>query len=131
MNEQAPRPRVFGNRFADAVGPGDIRAGYDMCSCFNYARVEVPAREVRFHHERQDTSAQGWLHLLALIDEAAADGREVFRPLVEMSPEERQVITLPPSVDKLTAVKQRPSSRLARPDRQGPVDRQPRFRRNR
>jgi hypothetical protein len=61
---------------------------------------------VRFHRERQDTSAPGWLHLLALIDEAAADGREVFRPLVEMSPEERrQVITLPPSVGKLTAVK--------------------------
>ena len=37
---------------------------------------------------------------------AYADGREVFRPLVEMSPEERrQVITLPPSVGKLTAVK--------------------------
>lgn len=44
--------------------------------------------------------------MLALIDEAAADGREVFKPLVEMSPEERrQVITLPPSIAKLTAVK--------------------------
>ena len=106
VNEQAPRPRVFGNRFADAVGPGDIRAGYDLCSCFDYAHVQVPAREVRFHPERQDTSAPGWLHMLALIDDAAADGREVFRPLVEMSPEERrQVITLPPSVGKLTAVK--------------------------
>ena len=68
--------------------------------------MQVPAREVRFHRERQDTSAPGWLHMLALIDEAAADGREVFRPLVEMSPEERrQIITLPPSVGKLTAVK--------------------------
>ena len=106
VNEQAPRPRVFGNRFADAVGPGDIRAGYDLCSCFDYAHVQVPAREVRFHRERQDTSAPGWLHMLALIDDAAADGREIFRPLVEMSPEERrQVITLPPSVGKLTAVK--------------------------
>jgi hypothetical protein len=44
--------------------------------------------------------------MLALIDEAAADGREVFKPLVEMSPEERrQVITLPRSIGKLTAVK--------------------------
>jgi hypothetical protein len=106
VSEQAPRPQVFGNRFAEAVGPGNIRAGYDLCSCFDYARVSVPDRKVRFHRERQDTSAPGWLHLLALIDEATADGREVFRPLVEMSPEERrQVITLPPSVGKLTAVK--------------------------
>jgi hypothetical protein len=28
------------------------------------------------------TSAPGWLHMLALIDEAAADGREVFKPAV-------------------------------------------------
>ena len=106
MNELAPRPQVFGNRFADAAGPGNTRAGYDPCSCFDYARVQVPAREVRFHRERQDASAPGWLRMLALIDEAAADGREVFSPLVEMSPEERrQVITLPPSVGKLTAVK--------------------------
>jgi hypothetical protein len=106
VNEQAPRPRVFSNRFADAVGSGDIRTGYDLCSCFDYAHVQVPARKVRFHRERQDTSAPGWLHMLALIDEAAGDGREVFRPLVEISPEERrQVITLPPSVGKLTAVK--------------------------
>ena len=43
--------------------------------------------------------------MLAIIDEAATDGREVFKPLVEMNPEERrQVITLPPSIGKLTAV---------------------------
>lgn len=106
MNEQAPRPQVFGNRFADAVGSGDIRAGYDLCSCFDYAHVRVPAREVRFHGERQDTSAPGWLRMLALIDEAAADGREVFRPLAGMSPEERrQVVTLPASIGRLRAVK--------------------------
>jgi hypothetical protein len=61
---------------------------------------------VHFHPDRQDTSAPGWLHLLALINEAAADGREVFTPLAEMSPaERRQVITLPPSIGQLTAVK--------------------------
>ena len=80
---------------------GDIRAGYDLCSCFDYAHVQMPAREVRFHRERQDTSAPGWLRMLMLIDEAA-----VFRPLAEISPaERRQVITLPPSVGKLTAVR--------------------------
>lgn len=104
MNDQVPQ--VFGNRFADAVGPGDIHAGRDVCSCFDFAHVQVPAREVRFHPERQDTSAPGWLHMLALIEEAAADGQEVFKPLVDMSPEERrQVITLPSSIGKLTGVR--------------------------
>ena len=63
-------------------------------------------RGVSFHKEQQDTQAAGWLRLLALIDEAAADGREVFKPFVEMSAaERRQVITLPPAIGRLTAVK--------------------------
>lgn len=106
MNEEAPRRRVFTNRFADAVGPGGISAGIDNCSCFDQVKFQSPGKGVHFHRERQDTSAEGWLHMLALIDEAAADGREVFKPLVEMSPgERREVITLPPSVSRLTAVK--------------------------
>ena len=88
---------------ADAPKPVPVA---EHCSCFNFARAQVPAPRVRFHGKRQDTSAPGWLHLLDLIEEAAADGREVFAPLVEMTPEERrQVITLPPSIGKLTAVK--------------------------
>jgi len=68
--------------------------------------VQAAGQDVRFHRDGQDTSAPGWRHLLALIDEAAADGREVFRPLVEMSLEERrQVVTLPATISKLTAVK--------------------------
>jgi hypothetical protein len=106
MDEKGPRPRVFGNRFADAVGPGGISTGKDSCSCFDQFRAQGPGKGVRFHAERQDTAGPGWLHMLALIDEAAADAREVFKPLVEMSPEERrQIITLPPSIGKLTAVK--------------------------
>ncbi|MEU7005651.1 hypothetical protein [Streptomyces sp. NPDC046332] len=58
------------------------------------------------HAERQGISAPGWRHLLELIDEAAADGREEFRPLIEISPEERrQIVTLPPSIARLTAVR--------------------------
>jgi hypothetical protein len=106
MNEQPPPPRLFANRFADAVGPGGLGTGIDRCSCVDRGRRPPPGKEPRFHAERQDTSAPGWLHLLALIEEAAADGREVFRPLVEMSPDERrQVITLPRSIGTLTAVK--------------------------
>ncbi|MFF8884046.1 leucine-rich repeat domain-containing protein [Streptomyces flaveolus] len=73
--------------------------------CFDQSRPHPRAR-VGFHTERQDTSAPGWQHLLELVDEAAADGREEFRPLTELSPEERrQVITLPPSIATLTSVR--------------------------
>jgi hypothetical protein len=106
MDQQAKHPRVFPNRFADAIGPGGISAGTGRCSCFDQLHRQAPGTGVDFHSERQNTSAPGWLHLLALIDEAVADGREVFKPLAEMSPaERRQVITLPPSIGKLTAVK--------------------------
>ena len=78
--------------------------GIEVCWCFNQYGSAQPA-EIHFHGERQDTSAEGWLHLLALIDEAAADGREVFKPLRDLSPQERrQVITLPSSIERLGAV---------------------------
>ncbi|MDQ1031275.1 hypothetical protein QF035_008857 [Streptomyces umbrinus] len=67
-------------------------------------RIREP--ESDFTPSGGDTSAPGWRRLLELIDEAAADGREEFRPLTELSPEERrQIITLPPSIAQLTAVK--------------------------
>ncbi|MEW5626240.1 leucine-rich repeat domain-containing protein [Streptomyces hydrogenans] len=95
------------NRWGDTSGPAsDLRGPRrEVCRCFDQYRAHPRAR-VGFHAERQDTSAPGWLRLLELVDEAAADGREEFRPLVELSPEERrQVITLPPSIATLTAVK--------------------------
>ena len=64
------------------------------------------ARPVAFHTERQDTGSAGWLRLLELIDEAAADRREVFTPLTDMTnAERRDVITLPASIGTLTHVK--------------------------
>ncbi|MFF6914071.1 leucine-rich repeat domain-containing protein [Streptomyces sp. NPDC012466] len=99
-------PRLFVNRWGDTSGQavdGSRRA--DACSCFDQSRPRPGAR-VGFHPERQDTSAPGWRRLLELVDEAAADGREEFRPLTELTPEERrQVITLPPGIAKLTAVR--------------------------
>jgi hypothetical protein len=62
---------------------------------------------MRFHRERQDTSLPGWRRMVELIDEAVADGREVFRPLVELSPAEREdLVTLPPSIAGLTRVRE-------------------------
>ncbi|MFJ1933411.1 leucine-rich repeat domain-containing protein [Kitasatospora sp. NPDC088160] len=102
--EPAPHTNRWGNT-ANSV-PGSSESYRDVCTCFDQGRVSN-RRRVRFHRERQDTSSPAWQHLLALIEEAAADGREVFRPLVEMSPRERrQIVTLPPSIAKLTAVKQ-------------------------
>ncbi|MFB7620467.1 leucine-rich repeat domain-containing protein [Kitasatospora sp. NPDC056181] len=100
--------RSDASRSAEASGPvPDGGAAYrGTCACFDQSRV-TNRRRVRFHNDRQDTSSSGWQHLLALIDEAAADGREVFRPLVDLSPQERrQIVTLPPLIAKLTAVKQ-------------------------
>ncbi|WP_328665399.1 leucine-rich repeat domain-containing protein [Streptomyces sp. NBC_00322] len=100
-------PRLYVNRWGDTSDPAPGRRGSyrDICSCFDQARPHPQAR-VGFHAEQQDTSAPGWQHLLELVDEAAADEREEFRPLIELSPEERrQVITLPPSIARLTAVR--------------------------
>ncbi|MFE4660563.1 leucine-rich repeat domain-containing protein [Streptomyces hydrogenans] len=100
-------PKLYVNRWGDTPDPTLERRGprQDACSCFDQSRSRPRAR-VGFHTERQDASAPGWQHLLELVDEAAADGREEFRPLTELSPEERrQVVTLPPSIARLTAVK--------------------------
>lgn len=80
-------------------------AGTDRCRCFNQHR-SGPAREIRFHAERQDTSAPGWRRLLELVEEAAADGREVFRPLADLPPaQRRQIVTLPSGIARLTQVR--------------------------
>jgi hypothetical protein len=93
---------VFGNRFADAVGPSGDEPSVDRCECVR--RGQYPDG-VEFHSEQQDMTAPGWLHLLELIDAAAEDGRRVFKPFVELSAaERRQVSTLPPTIAKLTEV---------------------------
>ncbi|GGT03368.1 hypothetical protein GCM10010156_71580 [Planobispora rosea] len=77
----------------------------EICRCFDQYKVRPP-HVVRFHGQRQDTASAAWHRLLELVEEAAADGREEFRPLAELSPDERrQIITLPPTIAKLTEVK--------------------------
>jgi hypothetical protein len=99
MDNREPAPRLLHNRFAaDAVGSSPTRPEE---TCF-----ETAGARVVFHGERQDTSSAGWRRLLELIDEAAADGREVFRPLVELTgPERFDLVTLPATIAKLTRVK--------------------------
>ncbi|SNT41000.1 hypothetical protein SAMN05421812_105386 [Asanoa hainanensis] len=100
MDDQPePTPRLLPNRFAaDTVGSGPLRAAEN---CF-----AQPGARVRFHGERQDTASAGWRRMVELIDEAAADGREVFRPMVDLTPSERaDLVTLPPTIAKLSRVK--------------------------
>ncbi|MFC8448277.1 leucine-rich repeat domain-containing protein [Kitasatospora sp. NPDC057223] len=100
-------PTAFTNRWGELTGPlgGSPVPDRDHCSCFDQ-RQATNRRRVRPHTEQQDTSLPGWQHLLELVDEAAADGREEFRPLAELSPQERrQVITLPPAIAGLTEVR--------------------------
>lgn len=105
MTGPGSEPRVFANRFADALGPSAGQSGQDHCRCLGYsAKTRTPS--VNFHADRQDTDSAGWRRLLALIDEAAADGRTLFTPFVELSSaERRQVVTLPPTIARLTEVK--------------------------
>jgi hypothetical protein len=105
MDEAARPAQVFTNRFADAVGPASTDPDRDHCECVGRSFQNRPAT-VSFHADRQDTTAAGWHHLLALIDQAAADGRTEFTPFAELSgPERRQVITLPRTIASLTAVR--------------------------
>lgn len=104
MSEDA-KPQVFPNRWADAAAPGGRAPSRDLCGCIEQTGTGRQ-RPTRFHPERQDTRAPGWIRLLELVEEAAADGREVFEPLAELTAEQRrQVITLPPAMARLTWVK--------------------------
>lgn len=94
----AEQPQVYANGLGDMGDPEPVR---ESCKC-----ITRPKQAKRFHGYRQDMQAPGWLRLLELIDQAAADGREKFAPLRELSPQERrQVVTLPASIGTLTEVK--------------------------
>ncbi|MEY9904866.1 hypothetical protein ABIA35_001082 [Catenulispora sp. MAP12-49] len=104
-DEPQQQPRLFGNRWADAASPGGAGSGRDQCRCLGQ-RLDRPPSRVKFHKDRQDTDSAGWRRLLELVEEAAEDRREEFKPLVELSAEQRrQVVTLPPTIAKLTAVR--------------------------
>jgi hypothetical protein len=105
MQRNSDVPMVFSNRFADATPPQTGGPSRDRCTCVGHS-VETRPETVHFHAERQDTTAPGWLRLIQLIDEAAADKRAVFKPFVEMtSAQRREVITLPSAIAKLTELK--------------------------
>ena len=77
----------------------------DQCRCLGQ-RLDRPPRGVKFHKGRQDTQSAGWQRLLELIEEAAEDRREEFKPLADLSAEQRhQIATLPSTICELTSVR--------------------------
>lgn len=76
------------------------------CQCFaaGYGNRKWPTPY--FHLDAQDTECDAWKRLLDRVEEAAADGREEFAPLRDMSAADRaRIVTLPASVAKLKAVR--------------------------
>jgi uncharacterized protein (TIGR02996 family) len=76
------------------------------CSCFEAGYENSRWPKLYLHNDAQDTECDGWKRVLEVVEEAAADGREEFHPLRQMSQSERsQIVTLPASIAKLKAVK--------------------------
>ncbi len=76
------------------------------CRCIRGPRPKgQPPFVPPLHCEWQDTQSGGWQRLEKLVEDAVRDGRQTFDPLRDMSLEERcDVITLPPTIEKLTKV---------------------------
>ena len=88
------------NRFAG------LSQTFELCRCSIGFSDPDPSPPFEIHTDVQDTTGEPWQRLLALIDEAAEAGWEEFIPGAEMPSEMwRQIVTLPPSVSKLGAVK--------------------------
>ena len=103
MSEETT-PSAIGDPSDPAV-PALAEPPENFCRCFGRTPPDEK-RRTYFHRERQDVTAPGWLRLLEMIEEAAADGRPLFAPLRKLSvAERREIITLPPTIAKLTAVR--------------------------
>jgi anti-sigma B factor antagonist len=73
------------------------------CDCFSR---DGNNQDVSFHIALQDTECAAWTQLADVIEQAAADHREEFTPLAGIDLAGwRKIVTLPPSIGKLKAVK--------------------------
>jgi hypothetical protein len=71
-----------------------------------YRRRQRAGGAVRLHTEAQDPDCPAWQRLLELIEEAVAEGPELFAPLEKLAPDEAaQIVTLPATIAKLKSVK--------------------------
>ena len=79
-----------------------------VCTCLapQYEGNGTFDHELQFHTEVQDTECDAWKLLDILVEAAAVNGASDFAPGLEMPPELwSQLVTLPPSIAKLTSVR--------------------------
>jgi hypothetical protein len=83
-----------------------MRVAFTGCGCLDQQYESRKWCELRLHSELQDTTCDGWKRLLDLVELAVHDGRELFAPgrLIPYD-EWMEVVTLPPTIAKLKAVK--------------------------
>jgi hypothetical protein len=76
------------------------------CGCFAPKNDSMEFGELSLHAEAQDTECEGWKTLLELIDRAVSKRSKEFAPGLEMPLELwSQIVTLPPSISRLTSVR--------------------------
>ena len=80
------------------LGPGE-------CRCFEAQPGPRRWAELCLHDEPQDTDCDAWKRLLELVEQAADDGREEFDPLPEIGDDYHRIVTLPPTISRLKAVR--------------------------
>lgn len=100
MADERPAPKAFSNQFV-GFQPTDR-----TCDCDRVLERRHDQVELGFHDDAQDRDGEAWHLLLALIDTAAADGRETFTPGADM-PRELwlRLVTLPREIARLTQVR--------------------------
>lgn len=97
-------PPLLRNHWAKESSANSVERPF--CNCLGWQWEEIEWTELTIHREVQDENAAGWIQLLEIIEEAIRDGREVFSPLREMTPEQWiEIVTLPPSIAQLKNVK--------------------------
>ena len=76
------------------------------CECLAQQYGNGMYGKLNLHAEVQDTDFEGWKILLELIERAVSKRSKEFAPGLEMAPELwSQIVTLPPSISKLTSVR--------------------------
>jgi hypothetical protein len=106
--------RLFRHLVSFKIQPADAqmlgasrRSGLaPICGCFAPQLHSIKFEELTLHAEVQDTECEGWKTLLELIERAVSKRSKEFAPGLEMPPELwSQIITLPPSISRLTSVR--------------------------
>ncbi len=106
--------RAFGRKRVFSMPPGDLKMWQasrasslrPMCDCLEAQYGKKNFQELSFHREQQDTNCQGWVILNELIEKAVARRSKEFAPGLEMPLELwSQIITLPPSISRLSSVR--------------------------